>query len=102
MNYCPKCGTQLNDGDEYCSHCGNKLGEIESRAEARTRRNVVAIVGFIMAFAVPIVGLVLSIIGLKRSKELNGDCKQFALAGIIGSIVMMVINAIITYIIIAY
>ena len=27
MNYCPKCGNRLNDGDLFCSHCGSKLVE---------------------------------------------------------------------------
>ena len=33
--------------------------------------NTISIVGFILSFIIPVVGLILSIIGLNKSKELN-------------------------------
>ena len=44
--------------------------------------NVIAIVGFILSFFIGIAGLVCSIIGLVKSKELK-DGKAFSIAGII-------------------
>ena len=46
------------------------------------KKNTIAIVGFVLSFFTTIIGLVLSIIGLSKSKELN-DGKGFSIAGII-------------------
>lgn len=45
--------------------------------------NGMAIAGFILAFLVPILGLIFSIIGSKKSKELDGQGKGLAVAGIV-------------------
>ena len=107
MKHCPKCGAQLADDDDYCYFCGNKLEEeIVERTEASFSHiensseqyrnnydnNTPAVVGFVMSFIFPIVGLVLSIIGLKNSKRLNGKNRSLAIAGIIISILNYVIT----------
>lgn len=56
-----------------------------------TDNNVVALVGFILSFFVPIAGLICSIIGLKNSR-INGKRRGFAIAGIIISAVTMFFN----------
>ena len=35
MNYCPKCGKQLNEGDLFCSNCGLKLERNETISEEK-------------------------------------------------------------------
>lgn len=54
--------------------------------------NSLAIIGFVLSFLVPIAGLILSILGLKKSKELNGNGRGFAIAGIIISSIYMLIG----------
>ena len=51
-----------------------------------------ALAGFICSFFIAIVGLILSIIGYRNSKELNGEGRGLAIAGIIISIVSMVLS----------
>lgn len=34
--YCPSCGGEISDDDEYCSHCGNHLGEIPENTANQT------------------------------------------------------------------
>lgn len=48
----------------------------------RQQTNIIAIVGFIFSFFFSLVGLILSIVGLKKSKELNNG-KALSIAGII-------------------
>ncbi|MBQ1256806.1 MAG: zinc-ribbon domain-containing protein, partial [Clostridia bacterium] len=28
--YCPNCGKKLNEGEKFCSGCGNKVGAVNS------------------------------------------------------------------------
>ena len=108
MKYCTKCGAQLADDDDYCFFCGAKFDEVkqEEPKERPTfqdqsyyedryygqRPNTVALLGFVFAFLSPIVGLILSIIGLKKAKEMNGLGRGYAIAGIIISIVSMILS----------
>lgn len=50
--------------------------------ENNKRTNTISIVGFILSFFIGIIGLILSIIGLKKSKEYNSG-KGLSIAGII-------------------
>ena len=64
------------------------------------KSNTMALAGFICAFVAPLIGLILSIIGSKRAGELGGEGKGMATAGIVISIVTMVLSfiAIVAYI----
>lgn len=46
----------------------------------------------VFAFFIPLVGLILSILGLRDAPKFNGDRKGLATAGIVISIVSMVLN----------
>ena len=35
MNYCPKCGMKLNEGDLFCSNCGYKIEANEKEVEEK-------------------------------------------------------------------
>jgi hypothetical protein len=60
-----------------------------------------AIAGFVCSFLIPLVGLILSIIGLKKSKILN-DGKGLSTAGIIiSSISMFIVLVMILFLVIA-
>ncbi len=60
-----------------------------------TKTNVLSVVGLISAFILPLIGLVLSIIGLSQTKKRNEKGKGLAVAGIIISI----LNGIVQFII---
>ena len=62
------------------------------RPRENQKSNSMALAGFICSFFVSLVGLILSIIGYRKSKELNGEGRGLAIAGIIISIVSMVLS----------
>lgn len=99
MNYCPNCGTKLNNAN-YCPNCGKK---VEKDAYVTTQMNTMqpsqpylqpqqqiqnsatnefAIVGFILSFFFSILGLIFSCIGLSKSESMNGSGKALSIAGI--------------------
>jgi hypothetical protein len=53
--------------------------------------NVFAILGFIFAFVISPLGLIFSIIGLSKAKKMGGKQKGLAVAGLIISIISIVI-----------
>ena len=57
------------------------------------KTNTISIIGFIFSFFIGIVGLILSIIGLKKSKEYNSG-KELSIAGIILSSINIVVTTI--------
>ena len=61
--------------------------------------NTIAIVGFILSFFISIAGLICSIIGLKKSKELNNG-KGFSIAGIIISSIEILFGLVVTILLI--
>ena len=112
MKHCKKCGAQLADDDTYCYFCGANLEEENTNEEKpvftnhyednyiprNTESNNLALAGFIVAFFSPIVGLVLSIIGLRKARELNGLGRGHAIAGIVVSI----LNVVLTFILYSF
>ncbi|ROP75375.1 MULTISPECIES: DUF4190 domain-containing protein [unclassified Frigoribacterium] len=60
------------------------------------RYNVLAIVGFILAFVFALAGLVVSIIALSQIKKTGERGRGLALAGVILSIVFMIISVIVS------
>lgn len=89
--FCPNCGKEIDDKAVVCPNCGVSTGK---NTVTESISNTIAIVGFILSFFVPIAGLICSIMGHRKSNELNGKGKGLALAGIIISAVSMVFYAI--------
>ncbi len=111
MKYCTKCGTQLPDNAAYCSNCGapcdnedeikfvnkndfnnNYNYNYSNDNEYHGGSNGAAVAGFICSFIIPLLGFILSLIGLSNSKKLNGNGRSLAIAGIIISIISFFIN----------
>ena len=101
MKHCKYCGAQLADDDDYCYFCGRVLEEKTEQTfnnynnngnTQATRRNVLARIGFVIAFFSPMIGLILSIVALNIAKNMNNDGKKYAIAGIIISVVTFVLS----------
>lgn len=90
--FCTNCGNELDDRAIMCPKCGIALTQTVANS-GQTQSNGMAIAGFVLSFFIPLLGLIFSILGLKRSKETNTG-KGLSTAGIIISCVTMVITII--------
>ncbi len=93
--FCKNCGNQIDDNASVCIHCGAAVREIQTQQQQPAQSNTLAIVGFVFAFLMPLIGLICSIIGLKKSKELNDNGKGLAIAGIVISSIDLLIALIV-------
>lgn len=91
--FCTNCGNELDDRAIMCPKCGIALTQTVANS-GQTQSNGMAIAGFVLSFFIPLLGLIFSILGLKRSKETNNG-KGLSTAGIIISCITMVIHEII-------
>ena len=90
--FCKNRGKEIDDRAVVCPNCGVQAGTV---APAENKTNVLAIVGYIFAFIMPIVGLISSMIGRNKAPECGGNGKGLATAGIVISVVWMVLVIII-------
>ena len=104
--YCPNCGTKNEEGSVYCGNCGTSLDgkttivyQNES-VNADEKYNPWAIAGFVLSlvnvlFGVVIIpgvlGLIFSSMGNSQIKREGGKGKGLAIAGLIVSIVTLVL-----------
>ena len=120
MNYCTNCGEKVEEYYNVCPRCGTPLknnhfvsddnqyrrsnsysstsdinNDKRKSSEGESSFDTFAIVGFVLTFFIPIVGLIFSISGLKSTKN-----KGFAIAGVIlnSIIVLFTIIIILLYI----
>ena len=124
--FCTNCGTKLEEGVKFCTSCGKAVdGEVQNNNVqpvnnnnnnnvrvnngAQNPKNGLAIAGFVVSLVSSLlccgmfnmVGLVLSIVGLVKAKDYNGDGKGLAIAGIVICAVVMVLGIILYIILMA-
>ena len=115
MNYCTNCGEKVEEYYNVCPRCGTSLknnkfvsednqyrrsnsysstsdinNDKRKSSEGESSSDTFAIVGFVLTFFVPIVGLILSILGMKSTKN-----KGFAIAGVILNSIIVLFTIII-------
>lgn len=97
--YCANCGVKLTGEEKFCANCGvvtdfsSKHIDIDVYSEKNepTNTNIPALVGFIFSiflgwlFGINLVGFILSIIGLFKSKKLKKGMGM-AITGIVISL----------------
>lgn len=79
--YCKNCGSTIDDKAVICPNCG--VSTDDNRVIAQRETNVLAIVGFIFSFFIPLVGLICSSVGYNNANKLGGSGKGLAIAGIV-------------------
>ncbi len=89
--FCKRCGKQIPDGSTTCPQCGTYLASTISAY--RGESNTIALIGFIFSFFIPLVGLICSIIGYKKSNY-TYDRRELAIAGIVISVLSIVLTII--------
>ena len=94
--YCKNCGNQINENAVVCIHCGCAVDQQKQvQEQAPQKNNVIAIIGFVLSFFIPLAGLICSIIGYKNAnRDYNGNGKGFALAGTIISAISLAFEVI--------
>lgn len=97
--FCKNCGETIDENAVVCPRCGVQVGKFDTEKEKKG--NILAIVGFVLAFFIPIAGLICGILGYKASKRDNAPYGGLALAAIVISIVAMVIEVIWVIVVIA-
>ncbi len=65
------------------------------------KTNGLAIAGFVLSFPLPLIGFILSIIGLVKAKNYGGNGQGLAIAGIVISIILIPISFFFTLSVIA-
>ena len=106
--FCTNCGTRLEENVKFCTSCGKPVEE-GGQAQSYNSQvvvnngtsqptNGIAIAGFVVSLVslgccglCSIVGLILSIIGLVKAKDYNGNSKGLAIAGIIISAISILL-----------
>ena len=97
--FCAKCGSEMEKDATFCANCGTSADGkaeakvVESSSNGETR-NGMATAGFILSFFVPVLGLIFSIVGLNKANQLGGNGRGLAKAGLILSIIWMVLSVI--------
>lgn len=93
MKYCSHCGNELRDEAVVCPKCGCSTKDTLVQQPSKT--NGFAITGFVCSFFIPLLGLIFSVLGYAKSKEMNDNGKAMSIAGIAISIASTVVGAII-------
>ena len=111
--YCVNCGSKLKDDYVACPKCGEMLKNSKNSTVKITnnitttndeKSNGFAVAGFVVSLVSSLlccgsfnmIGLILSIIGLVKAKELDGKGKGLAIAGIVISVLVIVFYIIFT------
>ena len=103
--YCVRCGKTIDENSKYCTSCGYPVnGKVKE--EIKDNSKVISILGVILSFFIPIIGLILSIISVGKCKKYksktgnNSKYKGISFAGLIISIIMTFIHLIIIFVIV--
>ena len=78
--FCYNCGCQINEKDTFCPYCG-KNNKLINNIANNTYKSI-SITGFVLSFLIGIVGLILSLIGYRKSNAENQEnYKKLSFAG---------------------
>ena len=95
--FCSNGGNELAEEAVICPKCGVSTGQNAVAGNNNNTSNGMATAGFILSFFVPLLGLIFSILGLKKVKETNTG-KGLSTAGIIISSIALFITLVVTII----
>jgi hypothetical protein len=91
----PEFVSQAQEGvEEAVTPTGDHKASNSVTETQPSRANAFAILGFIFAFVISPLGLIFSIIGLAKAKKMGGKQKGLAVAGLIISIISILITII--------
>ncbi len=92
MKFCTHCGNELAEEAVVCPKCGCAVDSSFNKPATSNNGSysTLSIVGFVLSFFAPLIGLIVSIMAFNAAKNENDEkSKGFAKAGIIISSVWM-------------
>lgn len=112
--YCKKCGKELQDNEAFCRYCGaSQISQPQAAANTNASYQgggaadgkamgalVCGIIGLIISFFVPIVGIILGIIAMVMGNGLKSTSKYANIGFILGivaiilSVIMWIVSAV--------
>lgn len=99
--FCTHCGKEIDDNAVICPNCGvttEKFKQTRPAAQQTQETNGIAVAALVCAFLVPLVGLILGIVALVKSKQLPGQPNHgMSIAAIVIGAVMLVGNSVASY-----
>lgn len=90
MKYCSKCGKEIMEEAVICPGCGCKVEGSNNGEMSSSLANC----GFVFAFLIPLVGLILGIIGINKYQN-DIEYKNRCIAAIIISVIVWFISFVI-------
>ncbi len=105
--YCRKCGSKIENNNNCCENCGEKIIVVDSSKglSDENTSNIFGIVSIVLAFLSPLLSLITSIIGLVFSKSAIRELKRKSygyflnLFSLIYSIIIFIISIVIVFIV---
>ena len=108
--FCSNCGNEIKEGANACSNCGtmvnadSKPAVVNNVQQTKGKSNGLAISGFIVSLvstllccgSFNVISLILSIVGVVKAKDYDGNGKGMAIAGIIISSIGLLILILLT------
>lgn len=96
--FCSHCGRQINIAAVVCPYCGCPVETAAPAQDRPSESNSMGIASIILAFLMPLVGLILGIVGLKNSADPRNvkNCK-IGIGISIGMMVVSIVFAIIMF-----
>ncbi len=85
MKFCTKCGAKVDDLSLTCPNCGSALNSSADPFDDRpvnstsSKYNTLCILGFVFSFLFALVGLILSIVGLKKPNRRANKARDLPL-----------------------
>ena len=77
--FCPSCGEELPEGTKFCKNCGKEIGNMQTNDFGQTQtviendHKAAVIIGYICAFLIPIIGIIIGIYLYTRKDSQNAQ-----------------------------
>jgi len=87
--YCPNCGKELNDNENFCSSCGYQINKNFSSQNTEVDKSEV---GYnILSFFFPLVGLIFFIVWNDKFPIRAKNCGKWALIAVVVEVIIGVL-----------
>ncbi|MBQ8496486.1 MAG: zinc-ribbon domain-containing protein [Clostridia bacterium] len=93
--FCSKCGTEISDEAVICVHCGASVGQPETKPEAPVAEDKVSIGFCILAFFIPLFGVIYWALKYKETPKKAKACGITAIVSWVLNLFLSVIISVV-------